>query len=75
VVERGDLESSVEYAVRIEYLRDRVRTLESRLSEVGKMEDSERQRREHEVKRLNERLGSAEEDLEKMKTLRASLGG
>ena len=74
VVERGDLESAVEYAVRIEYLGERVRTLESRLEKLGKTDESQRKRAEHDVSRLKEKLSSAEEDLEKMKTLRASLG-
>ncbi|HVM90845.1 MAG TPA: GGDEF domain-containing protein [Verrucomicrobiae bacterium] len=74
IVERGDLEASVEYAVRIEYLRDRVRTLEGRLEVMGKTGENERARREHEVKKVKERLSAAEEDLERMKALRASLG-
>ena len=74
VVERSDLESAVEYAVRIEYLRERVRTLEARLEKLGKTDESQRKRAEHDVSRLKEKLSSAEEDLEKMKTLRASLG-
>ncbi|MEI7511964.1 MAG: diguanylate cyclase [Candidatus Uhrbacteria bacterium] len=74
LAEKKDLGSSVEYAVRIEYLRDRVSTLEERLSKVDRANDTERERRAHDVKRLKERLGSAEKDLEVMKGLRASLG-
>jgi GGDEF domain-containing protein len=74
VVERGDLEASVEYAVRIEYLRDRVRTLEARLAGMGRADEAERVRREHDVSRLKEKLGTAEEDLERMKALRSAMG-
>ncbi|KAA0205488.1 diguanylate cyclase [Candidatus Uhrbacteria bacterium] len=71
--ERKDLENHVEYAVRIEYLKERINELQTRLDAAEGAEGRVKERHEHEQKRLQERLKAAEEDLEEVKALRTSL--
>ncbi len=67
------LENYVEYAVRIEYLKDRIDQLEKKLDEVTSTEDSKQERYTHEVQKLKTKLSSAEEDLSKVKALKAAM--
>ncbi|MCR4256096.1 MAG: diguanylate cyclase, partial [Candidatus Uhrbacteria bacterium] len=71
--ERRDLESHVEYAVRIEYLKGRINELQARLDETEGAEGKAKERYEHEQKRLQERLKAAEKDLESMKAVRTAI--
>lgn len=72
-VERKDLESHIEYAVRIEYLKGRINELQARLDEAETVEGKAKERFEHEQERLQARLKAAEEDLENMKAVRTAI--
>lgn len=71
--ETKELESHVEYAVRIKYLEGRIDHLQTELEKTKEGEAKFKERYEHEQKRLSERLKSAEEDLEAVRSVRSSL--
>lgn len=73
--EQRELESHIEYAVRIEYLRGRIDDLQAKLNEAEGIGGKLKERYEHEQTRLRDRLKAAEEDLSAVRAVRTAMGG